>query len=623
MFARSGSSPKAPPGKATKQTSLDLYSRPSTRLAKKEARAKGPGEAAPDAPSRPKSSKEAGSSNTVPVKGKTKRRATGTRGAPWDPGSDHSEDSENATSQAARSEVGAGESGTSQAPTRVIHNAEEGRLYLEEEALIDTDEHINLDTMAGALVQLSAIEGISTPVGLAVRAVALILAQMKMESVCETLLKMVEPKLDSIMGKAADKLAELEVAAETTIVGLRAATQGVSDSTDKLAETSTNYRDALLRHPPQPGPPNPPLLPHLPSRLKAREGIKSRQVLVELERELGTGQVPFADESIAALKSRIDRALRDGEPSTEHKTRAVTRLRNGGILMEMESEGAAGWFADEDVRKRFLEKFHASASIKPRLYHTVIQFVPLTFKTNRAEDLREVEEANGIAAGDIASARWIKPAARRKPSQTCGHLILSFRSPQPANDTLAFGLFICQKKVYAEKCKREPLRCLKCHGWGHMAANCTAPNDICGTCALPHRTSSCTTDDHLRCVSCKVTGHASWARNCPVFLQKCYELNERVDENNMPYFPTQEAWTQVMEPPRAAPVLQPRSREAPLARGGMTQTRLPWQRNAPPANGPPPRGVDLPPQRQPRWEHGEHDSRDGPPHLRPHHPSHE
>ena len=98
------------------------------------------------------------------------------------------------------------------------------------------------------------------------------------------------------------------------------------------------------------------------------------------------------------------------------------------------------------------------------MVHTIIQFVPLTFKTNRAEELREVKEANSITTGEIASAWWIKPVARRKPSQTCGHLILFFRSPQPVNDALAYGLFICQKKVYMEKCKHEPLRCLKCQG---------------------------------------------------------------------------------------------------------------------------------------------------------------
>ena len=132
-----------------------------------------------------------------------------------------------------------------------------------------------------------------------------------------------EPKIDSMMGKAADRLMKLEAAAETTIEGLCVATQGVSDSTVKLAETSTNYCNALFGGPTQSGPPNPPTLPHLPPRLKAREGIKSRQVLVELACDQGTGQVPLADKSITALKSGIDGMLQAGEPPNAYKTRAV------------------------------------------------------------------------------------------------------------------------------------------------------------------------------------------------------------------------------------------------------------------------------------------------------------
>jgi len=64
--------------------------------------------------------------------------------------------------------------------------------------------------------------------------------------------------------------------------------------------------------------------------------------------------------------------------------------------------------------------------------------------------------------------RWIKPAVRCSPSQTCGHLILS-SSQIPANNALKDMLYICHKKVYMEKCKRELLRCLKCHRWNHMA----------------------------------------------------------------------------------------------------------------------------------------------------------
>ena len=40
MFMCSGNSPKVPPRKGPRQTSIDSYSRPSTRLARKEAEGK-------------------------------------------------------------------------------------------------------------------------------------------------------------------------------------------------------------------------------------------------------------------------------------------------------------------------------------------------------------------------------------------------------------------------------------------------------------------------------------------------------------------------------------------------------------------------------------------------------
>ena len=156
----------------------------------------------------------------------------------------------------------------------------------------------------------------------------------------------------------------------------------------------------------------------------------------------------------------------------------------------------------------------------------MVQFVPLSFRPGREADLQEIEEVNGVEVGGILKARWIKPVARCAPSQVCGHVILSFLSPQSANNVLANGLFMCQKKVYAEKCKREPLQCLKCHGWNHMAATCPQQFDICNTCAQQHCTVDCVQLDNPHCVSCDCDGHASWDRACPTFMQKCTELNE-------------------------------------------------------------------------------------------------
>ena len=79
------------------------------------------------------------------------------------------------------------------------------------------------------------------------------------------------------------------------------------------------------------------------------------------------------------LKGRFDKALQDIEDANGHRTRAVSRLRNGGVLMELDSEEAVTWFAGAAIRKRFLEKLHPAAAIKPRLYQFMVQFVPLTF----------------------------------------------------------------------------------------------------------------------------------------------------------------------------------------------------------------------------------------------------
>ena len=161
-----------------------------------------------------------------------------------------------------------------------------------------------------------------------------------------------------------------------------------------------------------------------------------------------------------ALKERLDKALsraRDNGEDVSYKTKVVTRLRNGGLLMELGSDEAVTWFSGQDVRKRFLEKLHPGTSTKTRDYHVVIQFVPLTFKPDRDADLREIEEINGLVKGSICRARWIKPVERCSTKQTCGHAIFSFPSPQAANDMLAGGLYVCQKKVYGEKCKKEPL----------------------------------------------------------------------------------------------------------------------------------------------------------------------
>jgi hypothetical protein len=93
------------------------------------------------------------------------------------------------------------------------------------------------------------------------------------------------------------------------------------------------------------------------------------------------------------------------------------------------------------------------------------------------------------------------------------------------------------------KIKKELIRCLKCQNWNHYANECKASEDTCSNCAEPHRTDQCPNPLIRRCVSCKTSDHASWSRDCPMFIKKTDEYNIRYPENELPFIPSDEPWT--------------------------------------------------------------------------------
>ena len=125
-----------------------------------------------------------------------------------------------------------------------------------------------------------------------------------------------------------------------------------------------------------------------------------------------------------------------------------------------------------------------------------------------------------------------------------------------------------------------------------MSYDSQQPFSVCGTCAGRHRTSDCTNHDKPRCISCRVDGHASWDRRCPIFLDKCCEMDARMTENQMPYYPTSDPWTHVLRPPKAVPTpgpVQPQPRTQPgatgagqAAAGGQQRTHRQATLNFPP-----------------------------------------
>ncbi|KDQ31578.1 hypothetical protein PLEOSDRAFT_1025856, partial [Pleurotus ostreatus PC15] len=137
---------------------------------------------------------------------------------------------------------------------------------------------------------------------------------------------------------------------------------------------------------------------------------------------------------------------------------------------------------------------------------------------------------------------------RRGKNQQYGHATITFTSPKDANLILRQGLTSLDTNYRCHKSKTEPLRCLKCQIYGHIASACTASLTTCATCAQHHdEAGDCpqlNRKEAHACVACRIGGHASWERSCPSRLKLQRLLDERLEGNCLPFFPTEEPWTQ-------------------------------------------------------------------------------
>ncbi|VDC04306.1 unnamed protein product [Peniophora sp. CBMAI 1063] len=169
--------------------------------------------------------------------------------------------------------------------------------------------------------------------------------------------------------------------------------------------------------------------------------------------------------------------------------------------------------------------------------------VPIDFSPDAPDDLRELEAMNNLPDGSIKRAQYIKPIQFRAPNQRFANVMLSLTEPEIANKCILDGVHVCGKWSKAWRQKHEPIRCAKCQKYNHVAKVCRQGWDTCGVCGKEHKTRECDRKGGRFCVSCNTDRHCSRDRDCPSFLQRCVEYDERHPENCRVYFPTNESWT--------------------------------------------------------------------------------
>jgi len=436
-------------------------------------------------------------------------------------------------------------------PPQDINDEIEGRKFLEKHLLLcPIGEPPNHNSLATCLHQISEMAGVSKPVKNAIRSVAFLLGEME-ETQINGILR--EAFNNQITELTSDMASLIENAKDKLNKHFKDTEDRLSQVIDKAAAQPrqtqpATYASAIT---------NPP--PHANPRVAAKEGIKARQFLME-----GISSTKFSHTDVFQLKTEFNKIL--GDLGLQNgKIRSISKLRNGGALVEMDSDTATTWLADQDNRIKLCRKIGPDVVFRTRVHNLIAFNVPLDISPDDIKHREEICEVNNLEPGQIVSMKWIKPIHRRTPNQRTAHLTLTFTNPDAANRAITNGLYICNRRCHIERVKREPTRCLKCQGWNHFAKECLEEKDTCGNCAKEHRTSDCPTPLTKFCVSCKADDHASWSRECPTFTRKLNDLNDRNPENTLQFIPTADPWTWTASA-KPTPSLPPASKPA-SARG--------------------------------------------------------
>lgn len=467
----------------------------------------------------------------------------------------------------------------------------------------ENGEPISLETLARILLAHTLNSKVTDETASIMTAIAFLITTNLQDGIAQGVAKSITELLQhSIASMTVGVREDLELHAKRlaeTAESQANIAQDMQRTQEEMAESARNaatqvraYSQVAATPPlPQPIPPRPPVT-HSQLQIQNRERIKRRQVLVDFEKteEL---QLEVMDEKTLTRKATDALytvfAAATGPKPDEVKLKSGVLLRNGGLLLELNSSEAANWLRSGGVTSSFLDNLGSGASIKNRTYQVIVQFVPVTFDPTNDDHVRGFEENNNIAIGSIAKMDWIKPKKDRKEGQKVATLRVYHQDAESANVILKQGAYVFDKRVEPRRPHKEPIRCLRCHKFGHERRNCSYQIAYCGKCTRAHETDDCSEPPtEYKCINC-LGPHPSYSRECPKFWEKCQQMDQRCPENGLAFYPTDEPWTWITldhaassqppppPPPPAAHQLRPL---LPLR-----QTRLLDTNNAP--KGPP------------------------------------
>ena len=176
-------------------------------------------------------------------------------------------------------------------------------LPTEEACLIEPEDELDGEVLAGALVQVSLFPGMSQAARDAVWSVALLLVRSGPSEATA-------PALNGCMERMVSEFtAVIKAVTQTAILEVKMASSTLTETSTRFTATATSYQDALASKGPLPNPVAAAAM--MDMRARAREGIKLCQILIDA-RDHGEGILRgISDAGIVESTNAVIRWMED------------------------------------------------------------------------------------------------------------------------------------------------------------------------------------------------------------------------------------------------------------------------------------------------------------------------
>jgi hypothetical protein len=477
-----------------------------------------------------------------------------------------------------------------QASLGPVTDAKDTRSWLEAKRWILASEKYTKPKLADILLTVALTQKLPSDVCATIKAVAFFIGDLADQDLSDSIASLITDKVTSKISSSMDNLAakfattkgfldavtqqqaEATVVLKESVLSNSEASKSIANSVEKLSDTSGKQAHALGAD-----------WPLLPSTSPSSGNALHPASLVHSS--LSANQVKIQQCTLLAAKQLLIELgpLNEADPASDRSTQTPTSHRDlfnswfddddkandrftvpsravrgvaifdrPAILVEFDTQESKNRFIKLcNETPDLLTKLSPNTRICPRMYPVIFKFVPCNGNFDPADEkhLRELEEENDLTPNSIALAEWCKKPEKRSPNQQTANLKVQCTSAEAANRLLQEHIRLDGNLVNVHKDLRQPLRCVRCHEYGHFRDNCRN-NEHCGHCASEsHASTNC---DRANAPSCAVCGdgsnHPASSPTCPTFLVKQKALLQHFPENSMPYYPTEERWTWAQAP---------------------------------------------------------------------------